>query len=164
MNAVDHFSGFEVIRAAMEVEKNGHRFYSVMAMKARSELIREIFTWLAQDEVAHLRTLEELVPKYRDSAFWDDEDAFLPYLQRFRDKEIFPSAERLEEVLAGDDPDLKTLDLAIEAEERFADFFRHAASRARSPEGKEAFSWLTAEEERHAAAIRERRQKLLAAR
>jgi rubrerythrin len=164
MTGMEDFSGFEVIRAAMEVEKNGHRFYSIMAQKARSELVREIFTWLAQDEVSHLKTLEELVPRYQSGAFWEDEEAFLPYLQRFRDKEIFPSAERLEKVLAESDPDLKALDLAIEAEERFAEYFHQAAIQARSSEAKEAFSWLAAEEENHAAAIRERRRKLLSAR
>ncbi len=164
MNAVEHFSGFEVIRAAMEVEKRGYRFYTALALKARSELIREIFTWLAQDEVAHLRTLEKLVPKYRDGAFFDNEEAFIPYLQRFREKEVFPSVERIEEVLHGDDPDLKAVDLAIAAEESFADYFRQAAARSLSAEGKEAFTWLADEEESHAAAIRDRRARLLASR
>ncbi len=160
MSGIEEFSGFEVIRAAMEVEKRGHRFYSAMAAKAQRPLIKEIFTWLAQDEVSHLRTLEELSARYEEGAFWQDEEAFLPYLRRFSEQEIFPAPERLEEVLAGPDPDRRALDLAIEAEERFAEYFHAAARRARTRDGQEAFRWLAAEEERHAAALHERRDKL----
>jgi rubrerythrin len=161
MTGVEDFSGFEVIRAAMEVEKNGHRFYAEMAEKAGHPIVRELFAWLAQDEVGHLATLQKLVPRYEDGAFWEDEDVFLPYLRRFADQELFPSPERLAEALATDAPDLAAMDLAIEAEERFADYFHQAAKQARTDEGIEAFSWLAKEEERHAALLKERKQKLM---
>ncbi len=161
MTGVEDYSGFEVIRAAMEVEKNGHRFYSTMAQKAKSELARELFSWLSQDEVQHLKTLQELAPKYEDGAFWEEEEQFLPYLRRFSDSEIFPSPERLETVLEAEDSDLKALDLAIEAEEKFAEYFHAAARNARTKDGQEAFTWLAAEEDRHAAILKERKQKIL---
>ncbi|NIQ96645.1 MAG: ferritin family protein [Desulfuromonadales bacterium] len=160
MTGIEDFSGFEVIRAAMEVEKKGHRFYATMAEKANNLIAKEIFSWLAQDEVQHLKTLEDLVPKYEDGAFWDAEDEFLPYLRRFSDQEIFPSPERLESVLKEKDSDLQALELAIEAEEKFAEYFHKAANNARTKEGKEAFSWLAAEEDRHAEVLIERRDKL----
>ena len=164
MSGLSDYSGFEVIRAAMEVEKNGHRFYSVMAEKALSAMAREIFSWLAQDEVQHLKTLEALVPKYQEGAFWENEEEFLPYLQRFRDREIFPSKERLDAALKESDPNIRTLDLAIEAEDKFAEYFHKAAELARDSEGREAFRWLAKEEDRHAAVLRERKEKILAAR
>lgn len=163
MTGLEDFSGFEVIRAAMEVEKNGHRFYSTMAERADSEIAKEIFAWLAQDEVQHLKTLEKLVPKYEEGAFWENEDEFLPYLRRFSDREIFPSAERLEAVLKEEDSDLKALNLAIDAEEKFAEYFHKAAANARTAEGKKAFEWLASEEDRHAAILIERREKLAGA-
>lgn len=160
MTGIEDYSGFEVIRAAMEVEKKGHRFYSAMVDKAHSELAREIFSWLAQDEVEHLRTLEDLLPKFREGEFWEDEDQFLPYLRRFSERDIFPSPERLEEVLASETSDLKALELAIEAEEKFAEYFHLAARQARTEDGREAFGWLAGEEDRHAAVLKERRDRL----
>jgi rubrerythrin len=156
MAGVEEFSGFEVIRAAMEVEKQGHHFYSAVALRARNDIVREVFTWLAQDEVGHLQTLEGLMARYEEGAFWEDEENYLPYLRRFSAHEIFPSAQRLEAVLEGDHPDLRSLELAIEAEEKFAEYFQRAAQHARTPDGREAFAWLAAEEERHAAILRER--------
>jgi rubrerythrin len=161
MSGVEDFSGFEVIRAAMEVEKNGHRFYSAMVEKAHSELAKEIFTWLAQDEIQHLRTLETLEQKYQDGAFWEDEEQFLPYLSRFRTEQIFPSPERLEGVITGEGSDLIALDLAIEAEEKFAAYFHLVAKNAKTEDGKEAFTLLAAEEDRHAALLKERKNQLL---
>ena len=161
MTGVEDYSGFEVIRAAMEVEKNGHRFYRSMVDKVRSEVTREVFSWLAQDEVQHLRTLEGIMPLFGQGAFWEDEDQFLPYLRRFADERIFPDPERLEGLIGDGDPDLQALDLAIEAEEKFAAFFQLAARQARNNDGRQAFAWLASEEERHAAILKERKEKLL---
>lgn len=160
MSGIENFSGFEVIRAAMEVEKQGREFYASMATKAHSEMAREIFSLLAQDELAHLKTLEKMVPKYQAGAFWENEELFLPYLQRFSSERVFPSEEQVEVVLRSKQADLQSLGLAIEAEEKFAEYFRLAAEHSRTTDGKEAFAWLAGEEERHASLLKERREKL----
>ena len=160
MPETDYFSGFEVIRAAMEVEKNGHRFYTSMVEKAYTDLAREMFAMLAQDEVVHLQTLEKLAPKYQDGEFWENEAEFLPYLQRFNDKEIFPTAEQVDAALVSEEGDLRALDLAIAAEEKFAAYFHKAAEHARTEEGQKAFSWLAGEEDRHAEILIERKAKI----
>lgn len=159
MAGIKYFSGFEVVRAAKEVEKNGHRFYSTMSERASDLTLKELFTWLAQDEVEHLKRLNQLEAKFQEGAFADDEDEFLPYLKQFSDAKIFPDAEQLEAVLKMDTADIQALDLAIEAEEKFAEYFQKASELAQSEDGKEAFSWLAAEEVRHAKVLKERRDK-----
>lgn len=159
MSSIKHFSGFEVIRAAKEVEKNGHRFYSTMSERAVDPTLKELFTWLAQDEVEHLRRLNQLEATFEDGAFSDYEEEFLPYLNQFSDTRIFPDAERLEAVLKTDNADVQALDMAIEAEEKFAAYFQKAADVAQSTDGKEAFTWLAGEEVRHAKILKERRAK-----
>lgn len=160
MSGIKYFSGFEVIRAAMEVEKNGHRFYSAMSQKAKQPLLKELFTWLAQDEVEHLRRLKQLEKNYQDGSFGECEEELVPYLRQFADTEIFPNAERLEAVLKTEGADLQALDMAIEAEEKFADYFHKASEMALDQDGKEAFGWLAGEEVRHARILKERRAQL----
>lgn len=160
MSGIKDFSGIEVIKAAMEVEKSGRIFYTTMAESAESEIAREIFSRLAHDEIEHLNTLKGMEQKYSDAGYWQDEAEFLPYLQRFQAREIFPSQSRLEEVLAQENVDMKVLDLAIEAEDGFAEFFGKAAEHAADADGKEAFTWLAEEEERHAKVLRERKARL----
>ena len=159
MSGIKHFSGFEVIRAAKEVEKNGHRFYSTMSERASDPALKDLFSWLAQDEVEHLRRLNQLESKYQDGSFTDFEEEFLPYLNRFSDDKIFPDAKRLEAVLMNEDADIQALDMAIEAEVKFAEYFAKASSLALSVDGREAFSWLAGEENRHAKILQERRAK-----
>ena len=159
MSGIKYFSGFEVVRAAKEVEKNGHRFYSTMAERAADPLLKELFALLAQDEIEHLRRLNELEVKYRDELFNDCEEELLPYLNQFSASKLFPDADRLEAVLKTDSADIQALDLAIEAEEKFAEYFQKASSLAQSEDGKEAFDWLACEEVRHARILKERRDK-----
>ncbi len=159
MSGIKYFSGFEVVRAAKEVEKNGHRFYSTMAERADDPLLKELFALLAQDEIEHLRHLNQMEVKYRDELFNDCEEELLPYLNQFSASKLFPDADRLEAVLKTDSADIQALDLAIEAEEKFAEYFQKASSLAQSEDGKEAFDWLAGEEVRHARILKERRDK-----
>lgn len=157
---IEQFSGFEVIQAAMEVEKTGHRFYSDMAQRAVNGTVKELFSMLAQDEVEHLKRLMALGKSYEEGAYFDNQEEFLPYLQRFQAEEIFPSAESLADVVSSPELDQRALDLAIEAEEKFAAYFQTAADNAREADGKDAFSWLAGEEERHATILKERKSKI----
>lgn len=159
MSNIKHFSGFEVIMAAKDVERNGHRFYSTMAERASDPLLKELFTWLAQDEVEHLRRLNQLQADYQDGAFSDCEEEFLQYLSQFSATKIFPDAERLEAILKTDKADIQALDMAIEAEEKFAEYFLKASELAQTEDGKEAFAWLADEEARHAKILKERRAR-----
>jgi rubrerythrin len=159
MSSIKYFSGYEVVRAAKEVEKNGHKFYSTMAERAEDPSLKELFSWLAQDEVEHLRRLTQIEEKYQDGAFAEYDEEFAPYLDQFSSSSIFPDSEQLEAVLKTADADIQALDMAIEAEEKFADYFQRATELATSDDGKEAFGWLAAEEVRHAKVLKERRAK-----
>lgn len=163
MSGTEDFSGFEVVRAAMEVEKSGHRFYSAMVEKADSPLARELFSMLAQDEISHLRTLDNLMPKYAEASFCEGEEEFLPYLRRFKEGEIFPTEEAVAAALVCPEGDVRALELAITAEKKFSAYFYQAAQYARDDEGKKAFSWLASEEARHAEILKERKRKLTGA-
>ena len=76
------------------------------------------------------------------------------------DDKIFPDANELEAVLKTENADAQALEMAIEAEEKFADYFQKACEMALSEDGKEAFSWLANEEVRHAKILKERKAKL----
>jgi rubrerythrin len=159
MSGIKYFSGYEVITAAKEVERNGHRFYSTMADRASDLLLKELFAWLAQDEVEHLRRLNQLEANYQQGAFSDCEEEFLTYLNQFSATKIFPDAVRLEAVLKTDNADIQALDMAIEAEVKFAEYFLKASKLAQTEDGKEAFAWLAGEEARHAKILQDRRAK-----
>ncbi len=156
MSGVEYFSAFEVIRAAMEVEKNGRRFYLTMAERAVNPPARELFALLAEDEVEHLRRLQAIEARSPQPDYFADAGEFAPYLRQFGDERIFPAPALLDAVLKGADGERQALLLAIRAEEEFAAYFALAAEKARESDGRTAFAWLAGEERRHAELLRER--------
>lgn len=157
MSKTNEFSGFEVIRTAMEIEKAGHVFYSEMSRLASQIQLRHLFNKLAEDEVQHLQTLQRLIENnFQGGAFWENEQDYLPYLNRFEEFELFPKREKLIATLKSTTADRQILELAIAAEIRFSEYFAVAALYARTEEGKEAFSWLACEERQHAELLTQR--------
>lgn len=161
MSEIQYFSGIEVILAAIEIEKSGHGFYTEMAERFADQPAEGIFRQLATDEVEHLRTLKELLSSYQDGTFWDGEEEYIPYLRRFHETEVFPAAEQIQAALQWTNPERELLQLAIQAERRFADYFTMAAKHAKTPEGKQTFGWLANEEEQHAGQLLLRQQQIV---
>jgi rubrerythrin len=50
----------EVLLIAMQREKNAHDFYNLMAGLAASEVVKELFQFLAQEELGHKNKVEVL--------------------------------------------------------------------------------------------------------
>jgi len=151
------FSGFDVIRTAMEIEIAGHAFYSEMSKLAKLASLRHLFAQLAEDEDRHLLTLQKLTEgQFKDGGFWDDEEDYLPYFKSFKEVGLFPEKEKFVATLDETDADRQILELAIAAENRFAEYFAIAAFFAQTDEGKEAFSLLAYEERRHAELLGQR--------
>lgn len=159
MRGVAHFSGFEAIRMAMEIEHREHRLFVALARKARSELLREVFSGMAQDTVTLLRTLRMRLRDYSAEGFWDDEEEILPYLQRLPD-DLFNAVEAVKVRVESLSSDRDALTLAIEVEEVLAGFFKDTSVRASHPQGREAFEWLSGEKERHAEVLKKRQHAL----
>lgn len=159
MRGIAHFSGFEAIRMAMEIEHREHRFFVALARKAKSELLRDVFSGMAQDTMTLLRTLRMRLRDYSAEGFWDDEEEVLPYLQRLPD-DLFNAAENIKIRVDSLSSDRDALALAIEVEEALAGYFKDTSVRSSHPQGREAFKWLSEEKEQHAEALKKRQHAL----
>lgn len=160
MSETYQFSGFEVLLAAIEIEKSGHTFYTAMAKQFEQTSAFDIFTNLAKDEVEHLQSLKDLLSSYQEGSFWEEEEEYLPYLKRFHEAGVFPSPQQVEAALLETDSEQQILDLAIQAERRFSEYFTMAAKHSRTKDGKTVFGWLADEEKRHAELLSERKEKI----
>lgn len=159
MRGAAHFSGFEAIRLAMEIEHREHRLFVALARKAKSELLREVFSGMAQDTISLLRTLRMRLRDYSADGFWDDEEEILPYLQRLPDN-LFNAVEAVKDRVESLSTDSEALTLAIEVEETLAGYFRDTSVKSSHLQGREAFEWLSGEKERHAEVLKKRQHAL----
>lgn len=60
------FNAGEIVRVAIEIEKNGFSFYERAAKAVSDPALRELFTALARDETHHLQRFEALLCELPD--------------------------------------------------------------------------------------------------
>lgn len=83
-NAV-YFSGSELLRVAVQLEKNGLAFYSAMARRSKDGVSQQVFLYLAEQEKKHRKVFEDMT---RNAGNWpsdpmtEDYQAYLKALMR----------------------------------------------------------------------------------
>jgi rubrerythrin len=76
------FQAADIVELAMQVEKSGEAFYRAIASKAQSPETRDLFQYLADQEVIHYQVFDKLSQAVRDNPFMTDEEweLYLDYL------------------------------------------------------------------------------------
>src|SRR6056297_852634 len=97
------FSAEETLKIAIEIEKNGREFYEGMLEETEDDEIREVFSDLANQEVKHRETFEEMLgdaeteegPDLNSLLYGGLEDS---YLSALADSKVFtPANENIKE-------------------------------------------------------------------
>jgi rubrerythrin len=84
------FKASEIVEFAVEIEKNGEKFYRSSAEKFSDDKIKILFSTLADEEVEHKKTFEKLLRKvenYKPSEAYSEE--YFAYLKAYADTKIF---------------------------------------------------------------------------
>ncbi len=89
-----YFSGEELLAIALRIEENGWGFYSEAYKGAQSEKMKELFDYLAKQELEHIESFKKLYKlvkrekvKTFDELAEDDEAAL--YLRALSDSRVF---------------------------------------------------------------------------
>jgi|Deesub1362B_J571_1020462.scaffolds.fasta_scaffold03118_5 rubrerythrin len=135
----------EILAIAIKAEINAQAIYRGMASRVKNELVREKLEHLYEQEKKHE---EILTQKYREVTEGEE-----PVLQKEGRSEI-------EEMLEGDYSHEAALKLAIEAEEKAAQFYLDAARQSRDPNGRFMFEYLANFERGHKAILEDELQAL----
>jgi len=81
----------EIYQFAISIEENGERFYREVSGKFSDERIKEIFNFLADEEVKHKETFKGLLEKileYKPAETYPGE--YFAYLKAYAQELIFP--------------------------------------------------------------------------
>ena len=111
------FSAPEVVKMALEIERNGIVFYNAMANKTDDENVRELCVFLAGEEVRHKITFQKVLDglvKVELKA--SEEEEYNNYLRALTSSRIFKTDVNIEELMEGLKNDVEAIDLAIETE------------------------------------------------
>jgi rubrerythrin len=102
----------EVVRAAVQLERDGRKMYLDMAQKASNAMTRRMFESLADDETLHIEWIENLEPGAK-SAGEANRDTYRRLSHIFADV-----SETEKEKAASAEKDLEAIDLAVDMEEK----------------------------------------------
>jgi rubrerythrin len=146
-----------ILRRGMSLERDGYSFYTLAAERASNERGKAMFLDLASQEADHLRLL---LAEYRAL---ETGQGWIPYEQAMQEDFALDPANP---DLPGEEPpgtvpvftldrkvslegDIAALEFGLETEELSRDLYARAGAESDNPEAKEAYKFLTGQEEAH---------------
>lgn len=84
------FNSSEIYQFAIKIEENGEKFYRQMTEKLDDSKVKELFTFLANEEVDHKRTFEKMLSKFEDYTPVESYPGeYFAYLKAYADNLVF---------------------------------------------------------------------------
>ena len=137
---------------AVQIEKNGMEFYLAMAAKAETEKSKELFSFLAAEEVRHKATFQKMLNSLKQLELTaSEEEEYNNYLGALTSSRVFKQEVSTEELVKGLD-DMAAIDIAIEAEKDSILFYYELMEQALN-EDKAAIEKVIREEKSHYAML-----------
>lgn len=88
-----HFSAKEILEMALRIEENGVEFYTQAGNASKSKKLKELFTFLAEEEKKHIRVFGEMDRSVKDDTKPDTLDPYLDeaplYLEALANSRVF---------------------------------------------------------------------------
>jgi rubrerythrin len=155
MNTVN---SLEVLREAMQLEKDGVRFYLRAAKACKHKRTKALFKGLANDELNHLEKLELVYDNLATNNEWlVDEDILDTKPKLMKDLEAFEEDIQIE----GGWDEQKALEHGIKAEEDSIRLYQSALNEFSNERGGAAiFKWLLSFERDHLLRLQKRRSQI----
>ena len=139
----------EALLAAIEMEKKGYDFFIKSAANAKDSLAREVFGFLAAQELNHIKAIERFNEEYL-SGKSTDADAVIESLKAGRPKsaieQLFKEITRSTPV---EGTDLDVYRFAMDFERKGQELYRKAEASATDPDAKKLYGFLVGEEQKH---------------
>ena len=84
------FTAGDIVQAAIQVETKGESFYKRVASKAANTQVRDLFLYLAGEEVKHRETFQELQTRVGQAELpaWSTEQEYQEYLESLIESHI----------------------------------------------------------------------------
>ncbi|PJA26565.1 MAG: hypothetical protein CO189_10215 [candidate division Zixibacteria bacterium CG_4_9_14_3_um_filter_46_8] len=139
----------EALAASIEMEKKGQDFYKKTAVKASTKLTRDLFEFLAREELKHIEAIKTFYHAGLSGGKREFDDVVSGVDPAKARKAIGKLFEGLDKKAPVDKSDLETYKFARDFELNSEKFYREAALKAIDAEVKKLFEFLAEEEKRH---------------
>lgn len=153
------FEPSEIFRIATEIEGNGIKFYREYAKKTDDTEIKNVFLYLAEEEVIHKNLFSEMLSKMEKQEFPETYPGeYLEYLKNYVEGIIF-NKEKIENELSLVKDSLSAVDFAINRELESILYYTEIKNLV--VRGRDKIDKIIEEERRHFLKLSEIKKELL---
>jgi rubrerythrin len=149
------FNVSEILEMAIEIERNGQKFYKKAAQIVGSSNVKKFLLDIADMEVRHekiFREMKEQLAEKQVAVFDPDNEASL-YLQAMADGNVFDLKTDLSRKLTGKEPVDQIFKMAVQAEKDSIVYYVGLEDYVDGKENKEKVDKIIEEEKGHIIAL-----------
>lgn len=139
----------EALSAAIEMENKGHKFFLDTAEKAYDKLAIEVFTFLAAEELSHIKAIEKFNVEFLSGGKAKAETVINSLIGERPKAAINELFKGLSDLAPAEGTNLDAYRFALDFERKGCEFYKKAEAEASDPEAKKLFGFLVGEEQKH---------------
>jgi len=139
----------EALATAIEIEKKGYNFFNETAEKAPEQLAKEVFKFLAQEELNHIKAIEDFNQQYLSGETAQADKAIEQIIASRPIAAINELFKNLSKSAPADGGNIEAYQFAMDFERKGGEFYKKAESEATDPNAKKLFAFLVGEEQKH---------------
>jgi rubrerythrin len=136
----------DAIKTAIQMEKDGHAFYTKAAEQTKSDLGRTVFESLAADELVHLETFQKIFQGRIDSVEWN---TLVQSNSKYTNLTIFPKDLKTTEGADPNSDELDALRMGMDSEKEAIDYYTTVVNDTSDAEVKEILTEIINQEKNH---------------
>jgi len=164
MQQKEAYGPYEAVTLGIELEIAGYKFYSRVAEESTDYRVKNLFQYLADAEIDHMRVIKEEIKPLFTPEWYTDEDLapIAEYLRDIEKQPVFPGPEEAEEIVKSADSAAEAIEIGITAEERAMAYFAFLRDTTKDETGKDAFNRLHHEEVKHLKMLNDLKKEISA--
>ena len=142
----------DAIKTAIQMEKDGYAFYKKASSQTSSEMGKEIFESLANDEQLHLEVFQKLFEDRIEKSEWDD---LVNSSKKYTEIDIFPKDLKQIEGANPDANELDAIHIAMDSEKNAIDYYGKIKEKINEEEIKKIINEIIEQEKNHYSILQE---------
>ena len=142
----------DAIKTAIQMEKDGYAFYKKASSQTSSEMGKEIFESLANDEQLHLEVFQKLFEDKIEKSEWND---LVNSSKKYTEIDVFPKDLKQIEGANPDANELDAIHIAMDSEKNAIDYYGKIKEKINEEEIKKIINEIIEQEKNHYSILQE---------